>query len=281
MFSDIPTRPRRFPDVTVEGIENQTALLNCDMLEMAPSPSVSFFHEKHKTTFPLQSDKYYTSQQGSMQIASISPRDGGPYKCIFKNPVGGHERKSRQRINLKVVRNPKNPALRFLTPHQSKSAAKRVLAGANITLECAAVGLPKPTISWERYGGLLPAHELILDNLRITNFQPDAAGTYICKASNGKESIEMSRTVELAQAPYFADDKAVEKISVNFAKPFMLECPVLGSPSPSIQWFHNGLLIPTETNARLEEDSSDYSHNGLFQCFVSNEFGSNSRTFLV
>jgi Immunoglobulin domain len=39
-----------------------------------------------------------------------------------------------------------------------------VVQGHNLTLECAARGLPAPDVSWEKYGGHLPAgrHTLIL-----------------------------------------------------------------------------------------------------------------------
>ena len=279
-------RMRKSPDVIVEVLENQTAVLSCDIPEMHPAPIVSFLMERNPSIkLPHFSSKYYTSQQGNLQIGRVTHEDTGHYRCVYTNPVGGHERKSRQRIHLKVVKTLKNMATAQklkLLPAIPQSTV-RALPGANLTLECAASGLPPPVITWERYGGSLPAtHEMILGNLHIVNFQQSDAGTYVCKAASGSEVIESIRSVELADHPSFLNDTDVQEImSVYIDEPFSLQCPVTGNPLPTIQWFHNGLLLPSENDATFDVENAVSSHSGFYQCFVSSVYGGIFRTFQV
>ena len=49
----------------------------------------------------------------------------------------------------------------------SSSASVTVVQGDNLTLECAAQGVPVPQLSWEKYGGHVPygRHSLLLGKI--------------------------------------------------------------------------------------------------------------------
>jgi len=54
----------------------------------------------------------------------------------------------------------------------SSSESVTVVQGENLTLECAAHGVPAPQLSWEKYGGHVPygRHSLLLGNISDVQF---------------------------------------------------------------------------------------------------------------
>lgn len=64
---------------------------------------------------------------------------------------------------------------------------KTALEGRRETFYCAADGIPSPTITWSKLGGIIAAdrrEEPSPGALRIVNLQPEDDGVYICTAQN-------------------------------------------------------------------------------------------------
>jgi hypothetical protein len=60
-------------------------------------------------------------------------------------------------------------------------------AGANVTLECSAVGDPPPQVTWHKSGGTIPPNrtELLSGGLHLSHVRKGDEGVYICDMSNG------------------------------------------------------------------------------------------------
>lgn len=64
---------------------------------------------------------------------------------------------------------------------------KTAVEGGRETFYCAADGIPPPTITWSKLGGIITAdrrEEPSPGALRIVNLHPEDDGIYICTAQN-------------------------------------------------------------------------------------------------
>lgn len=128
--------------------------------------------------------------------------------------------------------------------------SRTVLAGTNIVLECSAVAHPKqPRIMWLKEGGALDLTEadghfsMVGEaNLLIRSVRPEDKGTYLCRAENREDSIDVQATIDVVIPPQKLSDQIVnyyayEKDDVE------LTCGVTGTPTPQLQWLKNGTPI--------------------------------------
>ena len=66
-------------------------------------------------------------------------------------------------------------------------------------------------------------------------------------------------------------------------------CPVHGGiPTPTVTWYYNGGRLPIGANVmgayknqQLTIFYPQISHSGIYQCFVSNNVGTDSRTWIL
>ncbi|XP_047494788.1 Down syndrome cell adhesion molecule-like protein Dscam2 [Penaeus chinensis] len=78
-----------------------------------------------------------------------------------------------------------------------------VRAGSSLTLPCAAVGSPPPSVSWSHQGrdSSLHAQTLPDQSLHASVVTPDIAGNYTCHAQNPHGRDEATWVVQVVQAP--------------------------------------------------------------------------------
>jgi hypothetical protein len=71
--------------------------------------------------------------------------------------------------------------------------------GDNFSIECAIAGWPKPIISWEKYGDILPEkrHQVVHGTLYLYDIRLDDRGTYICRASTTSSQSDLAYTALL------------------------------------------------------------------------------------
>ena len=63
-------------------------------------------------------------------------------------------------------------------------------------------------------------------------------------------------------------------------------CEFIGSPLPTITFYHNGGGISIGNGVIIDNDtltisSPQVSHSGIYQCIVSNEFGDDQQAWLL
>ncbi|CAG2237867.1 unnamed protein product [Mytilus edulis] len=152
--------------------------------------------------------------------------------------------------------------------------------GEDVTIECVAIGLPQPVVSWDKYGGSFPKErtDTIQGNLIIRNVTQEDTGTYLCKVNSGNEEQTVKDVyLKLIEPPTVtAETTSVTLTPSNSVK---LRCQVRGSPKPEVIWYHNAVPISNILNVD-ENQGTTYSLNnvvhddaGLYQCMSSNDIG--------
>ena len=177
---------------------------------------------------------------GSLEITNVNIGDRASYACR----VSGITSASGD-LNLQALPESATPSPPSFLVRPSSAA---VLLGSDLTLECAANGVPQPSVSWLRDGreidtGLLDSsfHRTGHGSLTIRGVQQGDEGGYQCRAENSEDSIDTGVEVEVLVAP------ALTKSPVNHVSyekdDVLFECEVKGRPEPTVQWYKNGDLI--------------------------------------
>ena len=125
------------------------------------------------------------SNSSVLTLLDVRKSDSADYVCTATNILG----KVVQRTLLVVV---------SLPQFTVKPPAKIVgYIGANMTLNCSAIGDPQPVISWKRQGSQLPVgrSQQIDGALVIRDVQKEDAGNYVCAATSAgvfhRETVAM------------------------------------------------------------------------------------------
>ena len=125
------------------------------------------------------------SNSSVLTLLDVRKSDSADYVCTATNILG----KVVQRTLLVVV---------SLPQFTVKPPAKIVgYIGANMTLNCSAIGDPQPVISWKRQGSQLPVgrSQQIGGVLVVRDVKKEDAGNYICAATSAgvfhRETVAM------------------------------------------------------------------------------------------
>ena len=125
----------------------------------------------------------------ALQISNVRKIDSDAYFCSAVNLLGNVERKTL----LVVVSLPV-----FTVKPPGKVSV--IGTGTTLTLNCSAIGDPRPVISWKRQGAALPVgrgHRRN-DALVVRDLKEEDAGNYICVATSaGVFNIETISDVEV------------------------------------------------------------------------------------
>uniref|UniRef100_G1Q1L7 Hemicentin 2 n=1 Tax=Myotis lucifugus TaxID=59463 RepID=G1Q1L7_MYOLU len=157
-----------------------------------PAPVVSW----SKAGLPLgaRGSGYRVSPSGALEIGQALPVHAGRYTCTAQNSAGV----ARKHVALAVQASP------VVKPLPS---AVRALVEEEVLLPCAAWGVPRPSITWQKEGLSIPevnpgrdTQVLPSGQLRITHARPEDAGNYFCIAQNSAGSA-VGKTRLVVQAP--------------------------------------------------------------------------------
>ncbi len=185
-----------------------------------------------------------------------------------------------------------------------------VSLGSSFTLFCVAEGEPKPTIKWTKDGLPISGSQgrfNISDDgvhLRLPSADEPDAGRYACVASSPygevskqfdvkvtcKSTYQLGNPVSLfSNANLFLDAPRLDgdgqrqySIERTVGSSVVLECLVIGNPTPTIEWFKDGeLLDPLPYRYRLFNQKRELEilsiqpmDAGRYRCMATNEAGS-------
>ena len=119
------------------------------------------------------------SNSTALRLFHVSRTDSDNYLCTASNILGSVVR----RTHLVIVAPPK-----FV---EKPPRNLEVFAGDNVTLNCSALGDPKPVIRWTRQGAELPLGRsyMLGDALIIREVKVEDTGNYTCAATSAEVSI--------------------------------------------------------------------------------------------
>ncbi|KAL7307520.1 hypothetical protein TKK_0000693 [Trichogramma kaykai] len=164
----------------------------------------------------------------TLQIKDIQEHDAGTYRCqILISTTSA--------ISSEVTLGVRKPPLIVDNPARSQL----VREGQSVQLECFAVGLPKPRISWRRQNNaILPTGGPIYRGsiLKIASVSKDDRGTYYCVAENGV-GRGARHTIDLQVE--FAPEVSVVHSRLGQALDYdqNLVCQIEAYPPASVTWY--------------------------------------------
>lgn len=192
---------------------------------------------------------------------------------------------SKSHLTVKPIADPPvEQAPHFLTDTTS-AVALTVRDGDAVTIECIAIGQPRPQIKWLRNGVDIDLSDLDsrfrlvgIGSLHIALVDESDAGQYQCRASNSVDALDAQATLEVQVPPRLVDQPqdrvALEKEELE------LVCSMRGRPTPVMQWLKNGDVIRPNDYMQVVNGHNlrilglIESDAGMFQCVGVNPAGS-------
>ncbi|XP_025206226.1 neogenin isoform X3 [Melanaphis sacchari] len=259
-------------------LPGQTAYFSC-VINSQPLPKITWF--KDHSPLVIDRTRMTIFPSGALEIDYVQKEDNGAYRC---NVTGLDRHRLSDPGVLTIVEN-EDVIKRLKAPEfVAKPQSTIALEGSIVTLDCAAVGNPRPQISWLKGGTLIDMAYLDsrfsiigTGGLQITQVNKNDDGNYVCRAENHEDSTDASATLEVHIKPQFIrkpkDTMVLEKEDI------ILECEVAGKPPPRVIWLKNGDRIKQDeylqfvSGTNLKISGLMTMDSGMFQCLASNPAG--------
>jgi len=207
---------------------------------------------------------------GSLEITAVNIGDRAAYSCVVTASNDDIEDRPRNRqltsqpaelrlnMDLSASHTPAKPAFLAVPAGgggtgSSSNGAIKVMAGANVTLECAANGVPPPRLTWLKDGVALeledgswrpgPRYERSgHGSLTIRQLEPADRGAYQCRAENDEDTEDAAVEV-IVRVPPTLVRRPPAGLVAGEKEDILLECEAAGLPPPEVTWYKNGDLI--------------------------------------
>ncbi|XP_044749680.1 peroxidasin [Coccinella septempunctata] len=221
----------------------------------------------------LHSTKYNIDNEGTLTIRPVEAKDHGTYTCSARNSYG------RETADANVLL--QSPPIFSAQPENVEANI-----GADITLECVAVGSPEPEIIWYKDDveiGSTDRMFIPVDGtfIKITNAQEEDSGLYICEARNTLGSREVSAEIKISSLKYQPPRFKYKPYNIEAFIGSSIEMPCMaeGEPTPGIQWQKDGATMQRTGRAKTSLTGSLYINEvgledqGRYECIAINDNG--------
>nr|CAD7415515.1 unnamed protein product [Timema poppensis] len=212
----------------------------------------------------------------TLEISRVAGEDSGTYTCkISAQPV----------VEISHTLNvPSPPKIVRVLPEASN---RMLLKGTSLTLQCDAIGHPKPTITWSRSNRNMPSGEKTVQGSSITFDSIDRhhAGTYDCTATNGIDKPARGTiTIHVKYAPEIRVDK--ETVNSGEGYESALLCTVHAEPSATVTWAKDGKPVNLSSHMKSEVDQHTHilkisktkkEDFGRYTCIANNTVGTKTK----
>ncbi|GMT21940.1 hypothetical protein PFISCL1PPCAC_13237 [Pristionchus fissidentatus] len=197
----------------------------------------------------------------TLTFTGVTLDDRAEYQCVARNHFGA-DYSNRSALGVQQV-----PKL------TSEPDDVSLLVGGNARIDCAATGLPRPTIRWHKDGGdsFPAAEEKRLhvrpgdDSIYIMAVRREDAGVYTCVAGNAAGSVQASATLRVYDNSFHSFNSQLDVVSGETA---VLDCTCDVQSGQRIEWTKDGerlvadVVIPlrihnsSDTNETVKEEKT-------------------------
>ncbi|KAG7241454.1 hypothetical protein INR49_025655 [Caranx melampygus] len=264
------------PVEPVTVVQGSLVTLTCEARGVPP-PTLTWM--KDGQPLSLHRNLLLDGQETRLQLPDVAPSDAGLYSCVASNQAGS----STKSFNLTV-----------LAPKISSSSSPEELTIAvdsALELECSAVGVPPPTLSWLKDGRPLEGADIVQEEghfVRISKVQVEDAGLYTCLASSPAGEDGKNHWVRIQVPPTLLGSGDVRTLTVPVNGHLTLECLADSNPPPNIEWYKDeaklqpgGRIQRLAGGQYLEIQEVRPEDSGQYSCVVTNIAGSTSLFFTV
>ncbi|XP_039085354.1 hemicentin-2 [Hyaena hyaena] len=232
-----------------------------------PAPVVSW--SKAGAQLGIRGSGYRVTPSGALEIGQALPIHAGRYTCTARNPVGVAHKHVVLAVRASPVVNP-------------LPSVVRALAAEEVLLSCAASGIPRPSITWQKEGLSIPAgartQALPGGQLRILHASPEDSGNYFCIAQNSAGSA-FGKTRLVVQVPPVIET-GLSDVSTTEGSHTLLPCSASGSPEPTITWEKDGQPVSgaegkftLQPSGELLVKNLEGQDAGTYTCVAENTVG--------
>nr|XP_049697507.1 hemicentin-2-like [Helicoverpa armigera] len=255
-----PIIENEYPTKTFEALEGDLTLRIACKATGSPKPTIVW--TKNGLNLAFGTEWYEMEEDGTLIIKNIDHSAEGTYVCIAENRFGNDT----EFYEVKV----KDPSVLEIP---TKTMLIEEGKPADITCDLPHTATDK--IRWFKNGRPIESEEL-----HIVNITRSDDGLYTCRVSDFVKSRSFTTKVVVGFKPIFATEEKEEVQFILNADPEFLSCQAYGEPRPKDTiWKHDGKV--TNVTDMSYPLGMVFGATGIYECEVSNDFGTIRRTFKV
>uniref|UniRef100_A0A3Q3ALP3 Hemicentin 1 n=1 Tax=Kryptolebias marmoratus TaxID=37003 RepID=A0A3Q3ALP3_KRYMA len=256
-------------------IEGSLITLVCESSGIPP-PNLTWMKD-----YGLKSDQRLRVLSGGrqLQISSTERSDTGSYTCTASSESGTTSKE----YSLQVYR----PSIRR---DEDDTDDVTVTKGGDVTLHCAAEGIPRPAVTWLKDGRPITGQHgaKVLNEgslLQIKDAKLLDMGRYTCIAANVAGQSESKHDISVHPPTITGQVQFPENVSVVVKNPVALNCEASGIPLPAVSWLKDSQPVKTTSSVRILSGRSlrllhaAVEDAGRYTCVVSNSAGEERKNF--
>ncbi|CAK1542611.1 unnamed protein product [Leptosia nina] len=255
-------------EIKVDDISSGDKVIRCTV-KGNPEPNVIW---TDKNGLPLNGKKSPVEVFTYISELKINKRDDNTYTCTASNKLGSR---------FKTVAYDAPLEAPLIDKSQTRVFAKR---GNSLDISCRIKkGNPSPTLKWyfkPRDAGTFLHRSGTEKLVHIDKLGLSDDGTYACEARNSEGRDYWTIDVFVEHPPFFTS-VVEDKVNSLDGTIVTLNCPVKGTPAPSVRWYRNGVEITSGGKYKLFTDYSlsfisTILDTGDYKCEASNKFDTTS-----
>uniref|UniRef100_A0A8C2PUM2 Roundabout, axon guidance receptor, homolog 1 (Drosophila) n=1 Tax=Cyprinus carpio TaxID=7962 RepID=A0A8C2PUM2_CYPCA len=216
----------------------------------------------------------------TLKLKRLTSGDAGSYTCQAENMMGKTEASATLTVHV--------PPVFVVRPRNQV-----VGMGRTVTFQCEATGSPQPAIFWQKEGSqnLLfssqpppPSSRFSVSqtgDLTITAVERSDGGYYSCQALNIAGSVITKALLEVTDdrpPPIVRQGPTNQTVAVDGT--VVLGCQATGTPTPTILWRKDGVLVSTHDSRLKQLDTgalqiryAKLGDTGMYTCTASTPSG--------
>ncbi|XP_071342317.1 hemicentin-1 isoform X2 [Trachinotus anak] len=260
-------------------IEGSLITLVCESSGIPP-PSLTW----RKNGSELKSDQRLRVLSGGrqLQISSAERTDAASYTCTASSAAGTTSKEYSLQVYVR-------PSIRR---SEDDNDDVTVTKGGDVTLQCAAEGVPRPAVTWLKDGRPITGQHgaKVLNEgrlLQIKDAKVSDTGRYTCIAVNVAGQADSKYDISVHVPPSIIGQVQLpENVSVVVKNPVALNCEASGIPLPAITWLKDGRPIKATSSVRILSGGRSLrlmhaavEDAGRYTCIVSNSAGEERKNF--